>query len=122
MRCLRACMRIELPWCIERNLTLAENAVEREAPRRSADILSACFALIAFLRKAEACHEWVLEQFTRLRAPLLTEACFVLVRNHNDPTQIMALGATGTFQVAFDINANFAEIHSLMTKYRDVPM
>ena len=84
--------------------------------------------LIALLEEAEQDHAWVVEALRSAPLPLLTcdavltEACFLLKRQHRDPNDLLIMAESGFFRVAFDFNREQAAIRSLLARYADLPM
>ncbi|HKB56299.1 MAG TPA: PIN domain-containing protein [Lacunisphaera sp.] len=84
--------------------------------------------LIALLEEAEKDHAWVVEAVRSAPKPLLTcdavltEACFLLKRQHRDPNDLLIMAESGFFRVAFDFNREQAAIRSLLARYADLPM
>ena len=84
--------------------------------------------LIALLEEAEKDHAWVVEALRSAPLPLLTcdavltEACFLLKRQHRDPNDLLIMAESGFFRVAFDFNREQAAIRSLLARYADLPM
>jgi uncharacterized protein len=84
--------------------------------------------LVALLDADERNHTWVVEQFSRLRPPLitceavLTEAAFLISRVGAEPPAITALVERGVVTVAplFDQQAN--AVTKLLRRYANVPM
>lgn len=84
--------------------------------------------LIALLEAAEQDHAWVVETLRSAPLPLLTcdavltEACFLLKRQHRDPNDLLIMAERGLFRVAFDFNREHPAIRSLLTGYANLPM
>lgn len=84
--------------------------------------------LIALLEEAEKDHAWVVEALPSAPLPLLTcdavltEACFLLKRQHRNPNDLLDMAQSGFFRVAFDFNREHAAIRTLLTRYADLPM
>lgn len=84
--------------------------------------------LVTFLAAGLAHHEWVCEQWKRLRPPLLTcepvltEAAFLLKREGREADPIFAMLERGVLQVGMDISGQLADLRVLMRRYRDRPM
>ncbi len=84
--------------------------------------------LIALLEEAEKDHAWVVEALRSAPKPLLTcdavltEACFLLKRQHRDPNDLLIMAESGFFRVTFDFNREQASIRSLLARYADLPM
>ncbi len=84
--------------------------------------------LIALLEEAEQDHAWVVETLRSAPQPLLTceavltEACFLLKRQHRDPNDLLVMAESGFFRVAFDFNREHAALRQLLARYADQPM
>ncbi len=84
--------------------------------------------LIALLEAAEKDHAWVVETLRSAPLPLLTcdavltEACFLLKRQHRDPNDLLIMAERGLFRVAFDFNREHTAIRSLLAGYANLPM
>ncbi len=84
--------------------------------------------LVTFLASALAHEEWVLDQWRRLRPPLLTcepvltEAAFLLKREGRDPDGIFALLERGVIRVGIEVPDQLVDLRALMRRYRDRPM
>jgi predicted nucleic acid-binding protein len=83
--------------------------------------------LVALLSQDDRYHTWIREVLAEEHEPLLTceavlsEACFLLRRNGNDPELALRLVERGVVRLAFDLAAEFANVHALFTRYRNVP-
>lgn len=84
--------------------------------------------LMAYLSRRDAHHRWAKRWFNHAVPPLLTceavltEACFLLKRDRQDPSGVLDLVQVGSIRVAFDLGANAARIAALMRRYADRPM
>jgi uncharacterized protein len=84
--------------------------------------------LVALIDASEARHRWAIEQFARLRPPLLTceavlsEAAFLLRRAGLEAAAIPTLAARGVLERVSLIDTEATEIARLMTKYSRMPM
>lgn len=84
--------------------------------------------LIALLEEAEQDHAWVVETVRSAPLPLLTcdavltEACFLLKRQHRDPNDLLHMAKVGFFRVDFDFNREQAAIRELLARYATRPM
>lgn len=73
-------------------------------------------------------HLWAVEQWKRLRAPLLTcepvltEAAFLLQREGRGADAIFALLERGVIKVALALEKEQADLRALMFRYRNRPM
>lgn len=84
--------------------------------------------LVAFLVAEDAYHDWIVEQFKLLRAPLLTcesvftEAVFLLSRYYQAIPRLFELIEQQSLVIDFSISNEIRALRSLMAKYRDLPM
>jgi uncharacterized protein len=84
--------------------------------------------LVALLDADERNHAWVLEQFSRLRPPLITceavlsEAAFLIARVGADPGAITALVERGVVTVAALFDHQADAVTKLLRRYANVPM
>ena len=84
--------------------------------------------LVSFLAAGLEHHEWVVEQWKRLKPPMLTceavltEAAFLLKREGVDTDPLFALLERGVIRVALEIEDQAADLRTLMRRYRDRPM
>ena len=84
--------------------------------------------LVAFLDKRDAYHEWAKEQFSSVRAPLLTnepvlaEACHLLRRVAGGRAAVIGLTRSGAVRIAFRLEQEAAPVESLLRRYDSVPM
>lgn len=84
--------------------------------------------LVALLDADEEHHDWAVETFRTLPAPLVTceavlaEAMYLLRRSPDAQDKILDWIGRGTLTVAFDLAADCAAVRRLMKKYRSVPM
>jgi predicted nucleic acid-binding protein len=84
--------------------------------------------LIALLERAEKNHPWAVETIRSAALPMLTceavltEACFILKRQHRDPNDLLIMAKRGLFRVAFDFNREQDAIRHLLGRYADLPM
>jgi predicted nucleic acid-binding protein len=84
--------------------------------------------IVALLDADESHHLWVVDQFERLRPPLITceavlsEAAFLMGRTKADPGCVAALVLRGlvTVEKVFDDEATM--VRMLMRRYANVPM
>jgi predicted nucleic acid-binding protein len=73
-------------------------------------------------------HSWAVEQWKRLRLPLLTcepvltEAAFLLHREGRGADAIFALLERGVVKVALAVEKEQADLRALMYRYRNRPM
>lgn len=84
--------------------------------------------LVAFLDRRDAYHEWAREQFSAIRAPLLTnepvlaEACHLLRGIRGGRAAVIALARSGAVRAAFHLEPQMESVESLLRKYDSVPM
>ena len=84
--------------------------------------------LLAFRAAGLEHHDWVCEQWKRLRPPLLTcepvltEAAFLLKREGRETDPLLALLERGVLRVGLEIEDQLADLRMLMRRYRDHPM
>jgi predicted nucleic acid-binding protein len=84
--------------------------------------------LVTFLAAGTKHHDWVCEQWKRLRPPLLTcepvltEAAFLLKRDGREADPLFVLLERGVLQVSIDLSAQLTDVRVLMHRYRDRPM
>ena len=84
--------------------------------------------LVSFLALGLRHHVWAVEQWKRLRPPLLTcepvltEAAFLLRREGHEADAIFALLERGVIRVALSVQDEQADLRALMRRYRNRPM
>ena len=84
--------------------------------------------LVSFLASGLRHHAWAVEQWKRLKPPLLTcepvlaEAVFLLEREGRDADAIFDLLERGAIRVAFAVEKEQADLRALMQRYRNRPM
>ncbi len=84
--------------------------------------------LVSFLAAGLQHSEWVVEQWRRLRPPMLTcepvltEAAFLLKREGVDTDPLFALLERGVIRIALEMEDHLADLRTLMRRYRDRPM
>lgn len=84
--------------------------------------------LVSFLAAGLKHHAWAVEQWKRLRPPLLTcepvltEAAFLLKREGRNADAIFELVERGVIQVALAVQKEQADLRALMDRYRNRPM
>ena len=84
--------------------------------------------LVSFLGFGLRHHAWAVEQWKRLRPPLLTcepvltEAAFLLKREGRDTDAIFELLERGVMRIALGVQKEQADLRSLMQRYRNRPM
>jgi len=84
--------------------------------------------LVSFLASGLRHHAWAVEQWKRLRPPLLTcepvltEAAFLLKREGRDTDSLFALLDRGVIRIALAVQEEQADLRALMRRYRNRPM
>ena len=84
--------------------------------------------LVTFLAAGLKHHDWVCEQWKRLRPPLitcepvLTEASFLLKREARNTDPLLALLERGVIRMGLQIKDQIADLRVLMRRYRERPM
>ena len=84
--------------------------------------------LVSFLASGVRHHTWVVEQWKRLRPPLLTcepvltEAAFLLKREGREADALFALLERGVIRVALAVEEEQGDLRALMRRYRNRPM
>jgi predicted nucleic acid-binding protein len=84
--------------------------------------------LVSFLASGLRHHAWTVEQWKRLRPPLLTcepvltEAAFLLKREGRDTDPLFALLERGVIRIALAVEKEQADLRALMRRYRNRPM
>jgi predicted nucleic acid-binding protein len=84
--------------------------------------------LVTFLAAGLRHHDWICEQWQRLRPPLftcepvLTEAAFLLKREGRETDSLFALLERGVLRVGLEIEDQLSDLRVLMRRYRDRPM
>lgn len=84
--------------------------------------------LVSFLTSGLRHHSWAVEQWKRLRPPLLTcepvltEAAFLLKREGRDADGLFELLERGVIRVALELQKERADLRALMHRYRKRPM
>lgn len=84
--------------------------------------------LVSFLGSGLEHHAWAVEQWKRVRPPLLTcepvltETAFLLKRAGRDTDALFALLERGVIRIAIGIEREQADLRVLMRRYRNRPM
>jgi len=84
--------------------------------------------LVSFLASGVRHHAWTVEQWKRLRPPLLTcepvltEAAFLLKREGRGTDALFELLERGVIQIALALQEEQADVRALMHRYRNRPM
>ena len=84
--------------------------------------------LVSFVSAGLKHHSWAVEQWKRLRPPLLTcepvltEAAFLLKREGGKADALFALLERGVIRIALAVEDEQADLRALMHRYRNRPM
>ena len=84
--------------------------------------------LVAYLRGRDRHHDWAVQQFATLDPPVvtcepvLTEACFLVARNGQQPIRVLDFLRRGAIRIDFDLHEELAAVRALMQRYANVPM
>ena len=84
--------------------------------------------LVALLYRTDRYHEWAVETFANLDPPaitcepVLTEACFIVVRNRHSAVRVLEHIAHSGIQIGLQIEPELPAIEMLMRRYANVPM
>lgn len=84
--------------------------------------------LVSFLASGLRHHAWAVEQWKRLRPPLLTcepvltEAAFLLRRENRDTDPLFVLLERGVIRIALALPDEQADLRALMRRYKSRPM
>jgi predicted nucleic acid-binding protein len=84
--------------------------------------------LVSFVAAGLKHHAWAVEQWKRLRPPLLTcepvltEATFLLKWEGKDADALFALMERGVIRIALAVQEQQADLRALMRRYRNRPM
>lgn len=84
--------------------------------------------LVSFLGSGLRHHEWAVEQWKRLRPPLLTcepvltETAFLLKRDGREADALFALLERGVIRIALSVQGEQTDLRALMRRYRNRPM
>lgn len=84
--------------------------------------------LVSFLASGLKHHSWTVDQWKRLRPPMLTcepvltEAAFLLEREGCEADALFALLERGVIRVALAVEEQQADLRALMHRYRNRPM
>ena len=84
--------------------------------------------LVSFLAAGLRHHAWAVEQWKRLRPPLLTcepvltEAAYLLKREGREADALFALLDRGAIRIALAVQEEQADLRALMHRYRNKPM
>src|SRR5947207_2920 len=84
--------------------------------------------LVAYLWARDRYHAWAVNALDQIEPPLitcepvLTEACFLSVRNRLPAAGVLQPVERGRIQVGFDLGVEVSSVRALMERYADVPM
>lgn len=84
--------------------------------------------LLSFLAPGLTHHAWAVEQWKRLRPPLLTcepvltEAAFLMKREGRDTDALFVLLERGVIRIGLSVQDEQADLRALMRRYRSRPM
>jgi len=84
--------------------------------------------LVAFLNGRDRYHDWAVQQWEQIQAPMLTceavvsEACFVLGRLSNGPGAVLELLRRQVLDLPFCLTDHVPPVAALMQRYDSVPM
>ena len=84
--------------------------------------------LVSFLAAGLEYHAWAVEQWKKLRPPLLTceavltEAAFLLKREGRDTEALFALLERRVIRIAIAVEKEQSDLRALMRRYRNRPM
>lgn len=84
--------------------------------------------LVSFLAAGLRHHAWAVEQWKRLRPPLLscepvlTEAAFLLKRESRETDALFVLLERGVIRIALAVQEEQADLRAMMRRYRNRPM
>jgi predicted nucleic acid-binding protein len=84
--------------------------------------------LVSFLASGLRHHAWAVEQWKRLRPPLLTcepvltEAAYLLRREGQEADALFVLLDRGVIRIALAVQDEQADLRALMHRYRNRPM
>jgi uncharacterized protein len=84
--------------------------------------------LVALFDRAEQFHDWVVERFDELDAPLLVcepvlaETMYLLGRYPKAQDALLELIQNETLRLAFRVDEHLGDLRKLLKKYRDTPM
>ena len=94
----------------------------------SGELLLDAGPLVASFIREDEHFDWARSVLFQTSRPLLTcgpvlsESCHILRRVPGAPEDVIGLVASGAIRSDFSIDQNARELHSLMRKYRDLPM
>jgi predicted nucleic acid-binding protein len=94
----------------------------------TAGILLDTGPLVAYLNRRDAHHNWAVEQFGILNLPfvtceaVMTEACFLSVRNGLSPIRTLETMLRGVVRIGLQLGEELTPVRQLMERYASVPM
>ena len=95
---------------------------------RKSPVLLDTGPLVSFLASGLRHHAWAVEQWRRLRPPLLTcepvltEAAYLLRREGREADALFALLERGVIRIGLAVQQEHADLRALMHRYRNRPM
>src|ERR1051325_1474985 len=84
--------------------------------------------LIAYLSARETHHDWAVRQFETLdlpfltNEPVMTEACFIGVRERLSPSRVLETLARGVLRIGLSVEDELTAVRALIERYASVPM
>ena len=84
--------------------------------------------IVALLSPSERQNGWAAEQARSAPPNVLTcdaaisEACFLLKRDGQEPEQVFALIESGFLRSNFDLHAEYRSVRDLLRRYADTPL
>jgi predicted nucleic acid-binding protein len=84
--------------------------------------------LVAYLDRRDFHHQWALDRFAEVTAPMLTcesvisEACFLTRQLPGGIEAVLRLLARGAVQVQFSLQEQLDAVAQLATRYSNIPM
>ena len=84
--------------------------------------------LVAFLKKDEPHHQWVVQQWQSIEPPLLTceaviaESCFLMQRIYGGKDAVLNLLKQRIVQISFDLEREIDAVRQLLSRYDSVPI
>ncbi len=94
----------------------------------SRSILIDSGVLVALLSREDDFHQWAVRAVSELPTPFLTceavitETCFLLIRNSCSHQPVFSLLDRGAISLSFSLATEYKAVADLMTKYQSVPM
>ena len=85
--------------------------------------------IVSLLSKDDSRHNHAVQLFGECEPPfrcceaVVAEACFLMRKVHKaGPSEVLALGRSGVFEVGLEVRDHWVEIQSLLQKYSDIPI